>query len=255
MYKNQNTTEEEFPKTPREMLSYSLELLAQQFPERTVEATVSVPVYEWSGAGSERGGAAEYIKYEKVIFLPSQDGNVVAVSMGNKERRWGVADVGLVFRDQYMAQSITRDYSVLLRTKVPDALAKKLLTFYHEKAKEKAEVPFDFLYGLEQTLKPATGDYQGITLLAFDEDESREKAGFYRKTHSLDGKLLQKLDSHFMDRADMKVERIIIAQGIAEFAQGKKDFLLGLPVGSKINRVLDLKNHQVEKVVSALARI
>ena len=58
-----------------------------------------------------------------------------------------------------------------------------------------------------------------------------------------------------MDRADMKVERIIIAQGIAEFAQGKKDFLLGLPVGSKINRVLDLKNHQVEKVVRALARI
>src|SRR3989344_6848048 len=259
MYQDPNTKEEEFPRTPREMMGYSLELLAQQFPERVVEATVSIPVYEWDSAGSEKGGVAEYIKYEKCVFLPILDEKAIALSVGHKDHRWNICNVGLVFRDQYGAEPVNREYSVLLQTKIPESLAKKFLTIYHEKIKGQEKTPFNFSYALEQVLEPRTQNYCGISLFAFDEDGCKEWPGFYTKGRSLDGKLLQRLDSLFnWDHADEcgKDYRVAITQGIAEFAQGKKkDLLTDLQFLSQRKRILEIKDYEVEKSLKLLYKI
>ena len=93
MYKHSATKEGEYPRTGVELLHHSLGSLIEQFPERVIDGRrpdgkhvfFAQPAYSWDGAGSERGGSAEHMLYEQVVFLPERDGRVLVVAVGDKQ--------------------------------------------------------------------------------------------------------------------------------------------------------------------------
>src|SRR3989344_3471736 len=112
MYRNPETSDKEYPKTPRERLHYSLKLLTQEFPGSTVKASkYKIPVFSWDGAGSERGGSAEHIRYDNIIFLPAEK-DAVAVSVGDSSERFQHR-LGMILQDKYDAPCIYDEYSAL----------------------------------------------------------------------------------------------------------------------------------------------
>src|SRR3989338_4860477 len=91
-YIHPRTAEGDYPRTAVELLHHSVGSLIGQFPERVIDRRRSdgrhvfgMPVYSWDGAGSERGGSAEHMRYEQVVFLPEREGRVFVVSVGDKQ--------------------------------------------------------------------------------------------------------------------------------------------------------------------------
>lgn len=208
MYINSET----YPRTPRERLHYSLKLLAQEFPGRSVEAShYKAPVFEWDGAGSEKGGSAERIKYDKIIFLPAER-DAVAVSVGDKTD-YGV---GMIFQDEYGALRRDREYSALLLQRIPQDAANSIIDYYVEKVAGMDHSENKFSYAMHKLLKSGTSRFWKLPFFAFDSDFTGEMPGFFVKSNRFDPdrtRLLKTVDS--------LVSAENISQAITKYAQGK----------------------------------
>ncbi len=212
MYRNPETADEQYPRTPRENLHHSLRLLAREFPGRTVKASkYEIPVFSWEGAGSERGGEAEYIKYDNILFLPAER-DVVAVSIGDRNKEWYKPKVGMVLDDCYGASLIEQEYSALLLQRMPKETADMILEHYVENVagKDDPENEHQFSYAMHLLSKRGTRRFWKLPLFAYDE------YGLFEKSRRFDpdsSRVLKKVDS--LGSAES------ITQAIAQYAQGK----------------------------------
>lgn len=237
MYKHPTTSDEEYPKTPREILNSSLDQVVKKFSERTItlDEPITAPVYSWAGAGSERGGSTEYIAYSRLVFLPTEEEQVVAVSVGNREiyKPCYNPSYGFVFSDHYGAQPKDQGYSVLLRAGVPRLFAEKLIESYKESKSAKSEELNSFrfppsLSAFYRLVESSTRRYAGLELFAFDRKEESNRfgengaEGFFVKAGYLseDYRLLLPVLSEKLIINDVEYKKSL-AEFLAEFAQGK----------------------------------
>ncbi|MDP3727976.1 MAG: hypothetical protein Q8R18_00840 [bacterium] len=189
MYKHDLTKEEEYPRTVREVLHHSLTLLCEQFPERVILRQqkengwlMSSAAYSWPGAGSEKGGSSEHIRYEKVVLLPEREGKVSVVSVGDKQ--FDHMHTVLIHDDDgglhdLDSRSLSQPsyYSVLFREYISSGLAEELLSYYHAHIKDKQEKSYDFTFALEDgILDSGTSSFCAVPLFAVDR---RQGPGVY----------------------------------------------------------------------------
>ncbi len=193
MYRHPQTKEEEYPRTVVELLHHSLAQLVEQFPERVIDRRrsdgghiFSMPAYEWPGAGSERGGSAEHMKYEQVVFLPERNGRVFVVSVGDKQFDsmhtvfiLGDHDGGSedLFEYDVRTGALPSYYSVLFRYSVSPRFADALLGHYHEHIQGKEERNYAFASAFEDVLQDGTRYYIGCPLFAVDPGEKSTRSG------------------------------------------------------------------------------
>jgi len=174
MYQHPQTAVGEFPRTAREILHHSFALLEQRFPERTlpVFGASHIPAYSWEGAGSERGGTAGDIEYQKLVFVPYCEGQTLVTSLGDA-------------RGDFTSGGPS-NYSVLAVQKVSDRLAELLLAFYREKlnGRTSGEGDSSLTYPLHELLEQPMRSFRGVPVFAFD-DESRSLL-YANKRHSID---------------------------------------------------------------------
>lgn len=191
MYRHPQTEEGQYPRTVREVLHHSFTMLCEEFPERTVARKQrengwlpSVSAYSWPGAGSEKGGSAEHIRYEKIVFLPEKNEKVAVVSVG--DRQFDSMHTILIGNDasdlvEYDTCSggVPSYYSVLFSYHVSPKFAEKFLDVYQIiKDTEKHLSSFDYV--LEDVLEQGTRHFFGVPLFAVDVEEERRGSGkFY----------------------------------------------------------------------------
>ncbi|MBI5797830.1 hypothetical protein HZA98_02915 [Candidatus Woesearchaeota archaeon] len=186
MYRHPKTAEGEYPRTVREVLHHSIDMLAQQFPERVVayhakpehfHQFYSASGYSWPGAGSEKGGSAEHIAYERVLFLPERAGRVQAVSVG--DRQYDFSNSILIMDDGELSEyRPQREYSVLFQLGVSPGFAERLLGYYHEKVKAVETWNISFTVAVDRLLEDGTNHFGSVPLFAFD---PKETSDFYGK--------------------------------------------------------------------------
>lgn len=198
MYLHPRTREGQFPRTARELLHSSLGLLVEQFPDRVIDRrrpddgrVMSVSAYSWPGAGSEKGGSAEHMGYERVVFLPEREGRVSVVSVGDKQfdfmrtvfildDREGSPSEGRLFEYDISSGRAPAYYSVLFRYSVSPKFADALLGHYHSHIKGQPERDYDFVLSFEDVLEDGTRHFIGCPLFAVDpSDRSLDEGRVY----------------------------------------------------------------------------
>lgn len=181
MYRNSHTLDEEYPKTSREILGYSLHFLSQIFPERSLSLDLVVPAYTWNAAGSEKGGSAEHIHYERLVFLPQAHERLLAVSVGEKKAE--INGLDFVLPNQLLAFVQGTAYSALFMQYMPAALAEKILLYSQEEKSDKENYTFDSV--LEKILTDGTYHFRAIPLFAYEGGEGNFSFPFLTKRHEL----------------------------------------------------------------------
>ena len=221
MYKHPETRDEEYPKTAREILNHSLEILAEKYPDRSLELKMyPLPAYDWPGAGSEKGGSAEHIIYETLVFAPAQKDKVLAISVGNKHVEW-------------LDYSGIGKYSLLFRQVIPTDLAELILNYYNSNIKDKneeSEQYSEFKWAVSRLLQEGTTHFRGASIFAFDEAGREHNAGFFFKNYSFlqwignafRHKDLEPITSWFWEMNGSLENRKEFSKFIAECAEGKK---------------------------------
>ncbi len=189
------TKEGDYPRTAVEVLHHSLDSLIEQFPERVIDRRradgghiFSMPAYSWNGAGSEKGGSAEHMRYEQVVFLPEREGRVSVVSVGDKQfdsmhtvfivdDREGSSSYGDIFEYDVRSGGLPSYYSVLFRFSVSPKFADALLGYYHENIEGKKERDYTFSHVFEDILEDGTKYYIGCPLFAVDPGSGSSRSG------------------------------------------------------------------------------
>tara|TARA_Y100000310_G_C20704331_1_gene833707 strand:- start:34954 stop:35778 length:825 start_codon:yes stop_codon:yes gene_type:complete len=236
MYIHPKTELEEFPRTYCEILHNSVDILAKEFPERTIPYTrdFGVPAYSWHGAGSMKGGSAEHIAYNNIVFLPAEKDKSIMVTSGSKHSSIHKGP-HLLLPDGNIAFRVEVGYSVLARMQVPENTADKIITFYNnvEKVREKPEGhdnDYRYLMAIDELLTPATREYRSIALWAFDKYESIDmREGFFTKSeyhvHQHLGNLSRvwNEDWHWKYTGS-KANREELSLFLADFSRGRTEF-------------------------------
>ncbi len=194
-YRHSQTKEGEYPRTAVELLHHSLGTLIEQFPERVIDRRradgghiFNMPAYEWSGAGSVRGGSAEHMRYEQVVFLPEREGRVSVVSVGDKQfdsmhtvfiidDRAGSPTHGDLSEYDVRSGCSPSYYSVLFRFSVSPVFAEALLEYYHAHVQGKEERNYTFSRLFEDVLGDGTRHYMGCPLFAVDPGSGSHRSG------------------------------------------------------------------------------
>jgi len=184
-YKHPLTPDQEYPLTAREILHHSFDLLTT-IGSPIHDCDLQIPAYEWSGAGSERGGCAELIDFNSIIVIPpvSEQGHATIVTVGDRSPTdW---DSYIILEgSRYNPHSQNniyslRGYTALVRMGLAAEMAEELLALPSEKKRHK-------LYTL---LRSGVREFRGIPLLAYDQlrDDSYAPSGqfLYRKTPHLE---------------------------------------------------------------------
>ncbi|MEK6899613.1 MAG: hypothetical protein AABX05_00670 [Nanoarchaeota archaeon] len=211
MYRHPETKDEEYPRTPRERLHHSLRLLSQVFPGRTVKATdYEIPTVSWDGAGSERGGSAEHIKYDKILFLPAEK-DAVAISVGDASERFSHR-LGMILKDRYNAPYIYDDYSTLLLQRLPQDSADTIVEHYLENVagNDDSEKESNFSWAMHKLLGNGTSCFSKLPLFAYDSWD-----GFFVKSRRFEPQ------TRLLERVDSLGSAESIAQAIVKYTQGK----------------------------------
>jgi hypothetical protein len=238
MYKSSKTKDGEFPRTARETLSHSFSNLEARFPERTigVYGAECCPAYEWDGAGSEKGGSAGIVSYDKIIFIPHEDNKNLVVSVGDKNE------------DRYAFP----DYSLLLMQTLPNNLADTLIDFYKERAEQHPD-NYRLFSPLRKILQDGTHSYHSAFIFAIDGDQGDR---FYTNPRgSLNAYDLERFQENdklkFLMYAPRELEeRLKFSENLTDFAATYDKEKYRIP----IRRGLEEINHP-EKIIKELWKL
>jgi len=216
--------------SPTEIVSYAENLLFKKFPGKSVGVKYgNIPAYEWNGAGSEKGGSCDYLKFGRIIFAESEGlhkNERLAIAVG---RRNGDRDSSfpiVVNSDESLSISYNPKMSGVLRVIVPEGFAEEAL----EKQKKKGK---DFDLAINKFLKREHYGYGGISLFAFDGEVSGLRRGFFIKSRPpLDGESLNGILKKFdIDNAHDLTDKLLEPRNFSEF-----DRLDNLAVNMYMNR-------------------
>lgn len=271
MYRHEKTREGEYPRTCREVLHQSMNFLEEAFPERTIVRKVnadgwlsSVPAYSWDGAGSERGGSAEHIRYEKIVFLPEKRGKVSVVSVG--DRQFDHQHTVLIYDEEYgdLSDLDTRTfaspsyYSVLFLQTVTPSLAENMLSCYHTYIENKDYKGYYFEIALEEILEGGTRHFVGAPFFAFDSSLSCGTFALNRNgfVESFSSDLQKFLPGTWKDCLRGNVEeRKKLSQFFSDYVQEKDSALFQSELTRMRRLVEGLRDSQEKKVLSYLEKV
>jgi len=261
MYKHTRTEDGEYPRTVREVLHHAVTLLAEEHPERVVprEESFGVSAYSWDGAGSEKGGSAEHIAYEQVVFLPEREGTVSVVSAGKKKH--DLSNMVLIMDDHTGELSEYRrstNYSALLHMGIRPELASKLLEYYQTQVKGVVEPGYSFSIALDRLLEDGTTNFRDVPLFGFDAGrESFEEGVFALNRYGTvrNGRDLEKFMPEYWSyklRGSI-ADRIGVSRFIADYMYGRVPKEKS-PAEVLMRRPRELQDYQERGILRPLER-
>ena len=183
------------------------------------ESNCGIPAYSWHGAGSEKGGSSEYIKYEQIVFLPEKDGKIQVVSVGKKH----LSGYNFILICDDFGEIIgtygpnLRDYSALLRCAITPDLADRMLAVEDKNSSS-------FKSALDKILEFATNHFKCVPLLAFDSEDSSGCFGFNEYGHFESLKECKILHNSFWNwklSGDLR-QRVSLSRCITEYVKGNE---------------------------------
>lgn len=173
---------------PTQVVDYADALLSRRFPKRVVKfGPVSIPAYEWPGAGSEKGGSSGHLEFNKMIFCQNQEDedSSIAISVGREDGRRDTSSLIIRKEDDTLAIPYVPTMYGVFRALVSDKFVKRVLEIYEENREEYDENrEEDFSFGGEgygkakkrnlnlafvEFIKRNNYNYTGISLFAFNQ--------------------------------------------------------------------------------------
>ncbi len=165
-YQHPLTPEKEYPLTAREILHASFDLLIERNPQETVRGlNLSFPAYEWYGAGSEKGGSAEVLKFDSVIVLPHSSNISTLLSVAERPLYYSSNPTTILLdgdpQSFHPEENITsgRGYSVIFRLAIPSDQTAEILSFH---SKELSNL-------LRNNLKKGVHQFRAVPIFAYDQ--------------------------------------------------------------------------------------
>lgn len=226
-YRHRQTLEEEYPRTAREILHCSLEILVTTFPQGTIRHNpVHACAYSWPGAGSESGGSAEKLTTNTFVIIPKDADSSDVITVADHEPEWNNPII-------FLHDDVTtiQGYSALIRTKIPKFLADTIESYAknHLLGEEGSEKLWHVLHDI---LEPSVKHYKGVTLLAYDQphdsSDARESAILRRTGTSASEAILlaeafTKIDYELWNYliTGRKDQREAVAQFVADIVRGE----------------------------------
>ncbi len=210
-YRHPLTPQKEYPLTAREIIHASSEILAETYPQQTIRGVdLHLPAYEWSGAGSERGGCSEIIQFDTFVVVPpsvSSSNRSTLISVGKRSSRNSFNQI-LLEGDAFSfhpEQNIysSRGYSVLLRMEIPPERAAEIISGSSNRR------------SVESLLLPGVHNFNAVPLLAYDQPRDRA----------------DKCNSRFLSKSNGGMEQL--ADNLSAVASSEWNFLFS---GSQENR-------------------